>query len=122
MHMLTIDLSKRPRSRDELEAWYGAALEDQERSGLSVAEYASEIGVTPATLYNWRRRLCDASEGPEETPIRSGGLIQVDLEKRSAPVSAGPFVLRLDDHRSLEVPVGFDDDELERLLDVLDRC
>ena len=50
-------IPERPRSRDELEAWYGAALDDQATSGLSVAEYAEGIGVTAATLYQWRRRL-----------------------------------------------------------------
>ena len=44
--MRRIDLSHRPRSREKLAGWYAAALDDQASSGLSVAEYAAELGVT----------------------------------------------------------------------------
>jgi transcriptional regulator with XRE-family HTH domain len=54
--MQDIDLTVRPQSRDELTAWYTAALEDQARSGQSMADYAEDLGVAPATLYQWKRR------------------------------------------------------------------
>ncbi len=68
--METIELSARPRNRDDLAAWYAAALEDQVASGLSVAEYAGLIGVTATTLYEWRRRLAVASSMKPESADR----------------------------------------------------
>ena len=47
----------RPQRREDLASWYSEVLADQEVSGLSVGEYAVALGVTPTTLYLWRRRL-----------------------------------------------------------------
>jgi transposase-like protein len=59
-------------------------IERQRRSGLSIAEFCSQEGVSPASFYAWRRRLRGAdSSGPQSlfvpvelaTPgIASGGL------------------------------------------------
>ena len=57
MSMATIDLQDRPRGRRGLSAWYSKLLADQKSSGLSVAEYAEALGLTPTTLYHWKRRL-----------------------------------------------------------------
>lgn len=117
--MRRFDLGERPRSRDELAAWYSAALDGQAASGLSVTAYAEQIGVTAATLYQWRRRLLD-SDG--ETPGRAN-LVEVTIARPSRPTGDSTLVVRVSDgRRSIEVPRGFDGDELRRLVTALESC
>ncbi len=117
--MPRIEISERPQSRDELTSWYAAILSNQAASGLSVAEYAGELGVTASTLYQWRRRI-SAQDGAEEP--RSVGLVEVRVTDCSSSSSATPFVVRLGDGCSIEVPSGFDDAELKRLIRTLESC
>ena len=42
-------------------SWYSAVLEQQASSGLSVTDFAEHAGVSPCTLYQWRRRLSGRS-------------------------------------------------------------
>ena len=111
----------RPTSRSELAAWYRTVLDEQQRSGLSIAEAALEVGVTAATLYQWKRRLRRPVAPP---PQLAAGLVQV----RVRPAEASPgescpaFVLRLGQERAVEVPTGFDAEELARLIEVAVAC
>lgn len=114
--------ARRPKTRDELAGWYEELLREQRTRGASISEVAAQAGVTPTTLYAWRRRL-RAGQGKESTP-RTGGLVRVrvqqgDQERRPTPP---PLVVRLADGRSVEVPHGFDADELRRLLDAVSQC
>ncbi|MCP3994292.1 MAG: hypothetical protein GY722_04390 [bacterium] len=119
--MQTIDLSSRPRNRDDLAAWYAAAFDDQAASGLSVAEYADLIGVTATTLYQWRRRLAAASHSePEVSNVT--GLVEVEFEETGATASEAILVVRLRDGIEIEVPSNFDDEALRRLIKVIDPC
>ena len=108
--------------RDELARWYSEALAEQAASGLSVAEYAEEIGVTASTLYQWRRRLA-RTEG-ERQSRRPFGLVEVAIEDEgdAARAKSEHLVVRLEGGRGIEVPVGFDDGELRRLVGVLESC
>ena len=120
--MTDIDLTERPRNRGELAQWYAAALAQQEDSGVSVAVFAEELGVTAATLYQWRRRL---AAGDSRLPVaRSGpvGLIEVTVDRGVSSSSADPFVVRLGPHRGIEVPRSFDASDLRRLVAVLESC
>jgi len=120
--MKTIHAESRPTDRSELAAWYGSALADQERRGLSVADYAEEIGVTPATLYNWRRRL---DSGPSPKPRgEAAGLVRVQVRRGAELRASGAecLVVRVGRSRSIEVPAGFDADELARVIEVLEAC
>ncbi len=121
--MDTIDLNERPQSRDELAVWYTAALDEQASGGLSMAEYAEELGVTATTLYQWKRRLSAEEEdrAEYETPS-SMGLVEVSLEGPSSSDNAENFVVRLDDGRCVEVPQRFNDAGLIRLLQLLESC
>lgn len=103
---------------EDLEGYYEDLLDEQEESGLSVAAFAAESGVSAATLYSWRRRLGRASR-------RGGGarLIEVSVkdEVRSCG-SRGRMVLAVRDGMRIELDAGFEESALERLLGVLDRC
>jgi len=119
--MQDIDLTVRPQSRDELADWYTAALEEQASSGLSMSDYADELGVTPTTLYQWRRRLSADDAAEFETP-GSLGLVEVAIEDRSSAASVDPIVVRLGNGRCVELPRRFEDDDLIRLLEILESC
>lgn len=116
---MDIDLKRRPECREDLPGWYAAALADHAHSGLSMADYAEELGVTPATLYQWRRRL--AAEAELETPA-SLGLIEVRVDGCAPSGPGAPLVVRLASGRSVEVPQQFEDDDLLRLIELLERC
>lgn len=91
---------------------------------MTVAEYAEEIGISAATLYQWRRRLAPGSEAPRSS--RAGfGLVEVTVGGAAAepePDSAESFVVRVAGDRAIEVPRGFGDAELRRLVRVLESC
>ena len=114
-------IPERPRSRDELEAWYAAALDDQATSGLSVAEYAEGIGVTAATLYQWRRRF-GADGDDRKNSAQPAGLVEVTLEANPSMDLTGTFTVHLGRDRSIELPSQFDDNDLRRLINVLESC
>jgi len=119
--MRRIDVGPRPASRGELAAWYTEALAAQATSGLSVAEFAGRIGVSVPTLYMWRRRL-----GPSQARELPAKLVELTVT-RTPPMadaaSAGAMVVRLcTGRRSVDVPVGFDDNALRRLIATLESC
>jgi len=115
--METFIAGPRPSDRSQLAGWYTTLLNEQERSGLSVRQFAMRFGINIQSLYSWKKRLTDPC-GP--TPV----LVEVKLSKtlsldRERHV---PIVLRLGRERSLEVPVDFDAAELKRLVRTLEAC
>jgi hypothetical protein len=104
--------------RTEREAYYEELLDEQEESGLSVAGFAEERGLSAATLYSWRRRLGRAS-----VHKRGAALIEVCVaEGEGSHGSATRMIVKTADGTSIELDVDFDETALERLLGVLDRC
>lgn len=97
----------------DLAAHYAELLKEQERSGLSVSEFAEEAEVSAATLYAWRRRLRE--------PDAQARLLEVSLVGDEAASSVA-LTLHVDDRFMVELPADFDADTLERLLAALDRC
>lgn len=124
--MRKLDPGERPRRRTELIGWYGAALAAQERSGLSVTQYAQQIGVNPTTLYQWRKRLGPAGERAPAaaTPATPQHLVEVVVGRERYTASAeGPCaVVRLRTGQAVEVPRGFDSDDMRRLVTLLESC
>jgi transposase-like protein len=111
----------RPTERSALTAWYEEALADQEASGLSVAAYAVKIGVTPATLYQWRRRLA-RDRGSDKAAT---GLVRVRVARnimQGEEEHAARLIVRLSRGRSIEIPAGFEAEELVRVIEVLEAC
>ena len=99
--------------------WYAEAFEAQAASGLSVAEFAGRIGVSTPTFYAWRRRL--GSSPPHEVPAQ---LVELTVARSStaAGAAAGMVVHLCSGRRSIDVPAGFDDAELRRLVATLESC
>lgn len=126
--MRRLDLSGRPSGRVDLSKWYSQALAAQERSGLAMAEYARQLGVTATTLYQWRRRLSAGGgrrSAGKATETARPRLVELVVERGDAAAAGGAgicAVVRLGDSRSIEVPRGFDADDLGRLVRVLESC
>lgn len=124
--MASIDSQGRPQDRQGLRAWYSSLLTEQESSGLSVAEYAEALGLTARTLHYWKRRLSappvSRATRSRGTPAPADGLIRLALPQRPVPSAHAGFVVRLGGGRRVEVPADFDDEALQRLLAVLERC
>ena len=120
--MTTTHVELRPTDRAALAAWYTSVLEDQEDSGLTMTEYAAEIGVTPATLYNWRRRL--GSSPSRSSKGSPAGLVRVKVreEAQQPATRTAALVVRLGANRAIEVRPGFCVDELVRVIEVLESC
>ena len=118
--MARIGCTRRPRSREELASWYAEALDDQACSGLSMTEYAEELGVSAATLYQWRRRLL--SDDRDSGRAESFGLVEVTVERDVEGREDGAFVVHLHRDRRVDVPRGFDSAELRRLVMALESC
>lgn len=110
-------MARRPTQRragGELAEYYRGLLEEQADSGLSVTEFAEEVGVSAATLYSWRRRLRD------DPGLPGARLVQVAVSETSH--GGGTLILRVGEEYEVELGAGFDADTLRRLLAVLDRC
>jgi transposase-like protein len=95
------------------ESKWRALISEQERSGLSVREFADVHGVTPSTLYWWRSKL--KRRQPDLVPVA----VVADDPLQSGHVDG--FELRIDAALTLRIPSGFDASELRRLLAAL-RC
>ena len=124
-------IGPRPTDRSELPDWYNQVLLEQERCGLSVADFAEEVGVSVPTLYAWRRRLrsweeaVDAEETEEQprlvrVQVRGAGDAYGDAARPDG--SSTRLVLRLRGGHAIEVPSGFDADDLARLIQVVSEC
>ena len=100
----------------DLAAYYAELLEEHEESGLSMVEFAEEVGLSSATLYAWRRRLCTPSSRPK--------LVEVSVAHEDGDVRgpSGAITLRIGERFRLELEPGFDERALERVLSVLSQC
>ena len=104
-------------------------ISEQERSGLSIREFAVTRGVSPWSMYTWRSKLgrTRRRESRRPRPEHEGsplpaGLVAVEIvdaaESAVAPRPHG-FEVQLDSGARVLVPQGFDADDLARLLSVL---
>lgn len=104
-------------------AHYAALLSEQERSGLSVRDFALSRGLSPVTLYLWRRKLGRTRRRREGAA--SSGMVAVDVvgrdERDAAKGVSGFEVLLVNGHR-VRVPDQFDAARLADLMAVLLKC
>ena len=116
-------------ARETREVWV-KRVERWRDSGLTLKEFATEIGVNANTLAGWRWRLGAANGGDARGMSRRPSFVEIvapsEDGERSAPPSralqaaAEPFELILSGGRRVRVPVQFDGSALRRLVDALE--
>ena len=96
------------------------------RSGLTVSEFATEVGIHSTTLYRWRRVAEEIGEGTAQVNGRASGgaehpfvrvhvVDEVDRSRGTGP-QATSLTLRHVSGWSVEVPKNFDSGALARVL------
>ena len=102
-------------------------------SGLSVKEFARELGVNHNTLAGWRYRLgveeraCATSKHAGESTARSGATSDERkaiefVELVRAPAAEQRFEIVAASGWTVRVPAQFDGEELRRLLAIVGRA
>ena len=82
-------------------------VQEFETSGLTRGEFNQRRGIAPTTLDYWRRR--------RRSQVK---LVDVDVERQSA----GAFTLSLRNGRRIESGWGFADEELVRLIRIVESA
>jgi hypothetical protein len=119
------------RSRVAREEW-AKRVERWRESGLSCAEFATELGINPRTLTYWQYILRKEARGEKRTWPRRRDAASKAPRAATATVVAEPFIevqaversslfeLQLRGGRRLSVARDFDAGALRRLLEVLE--
>jgi hypothetical protein len=92
------------------ESKWRALIAEQQRSGLSVREFAASRDLAATTLYWWRSEL----KRPR------ADLVPVEIVEPE-PADLPGYELSVGDSMTLRIPPGFDEAELRRLVAAL-RC
>lgn len=87
-------------------------LAELRSSGMSLARFARERGLHPETVYRWRR-AARASEAREAF---------VEVQVHDELVKAAPLVVEVARRFRVEVPAGFEETHLRRVLSALSSC
>lgn len=100
------------RASDQRQFWE-MAIETHRESGLSVAAFCKNEGITEAAFYYWRKKLRQNSCGSagQDTPA----FIEVKVPDRSGL----SLELLLTSGNTLRIAPGFDDQSLRDVLSVL---
>jgi hypothetical protein len=96
-------------------------------SGLTLAEFAAEVGISPKTLTNWAWKLKREAKGdgtqlsaPKKRPASATGApIRPAFVELAGHDSVGRFELEVRGRR-LHIPTAFDAQELRVLLEILE--
>jgi len=125
-------IARRPSGRTELASWYAELFQAQRAEGLSVADLAGLLNVTPTNIYYWKRRLRELGFAGLTTGEHGGrgkkptaGLVRVKVLPAEEPIAAGDrrdLEVRLSNSRSILVPRGFDPADLRQLIGTLESC
>ncbi len=108
-------ISERAREAERLRA----LLAEQEASGRSVAAFSRERGLNPWCLYDLRRRQ-RRRESAKRRVGEPPAFVPVQLI--GEPAATGALEVVLGHGRRIQVPCGFDERELRRLVEVLESC
>jgi len=119
------------RSVAKEQAWRDTFTE-QARSGLKVAEFCRERGITTSVFYFWRkeiaRRDAERNSTPSfiETSIAKSAMDFAEVEVTKPKLStdsiqqnATPILIHLAHDCRVEVPAGFDAQSLREIIRVL---
>jgi transposase-like protein len=102
------------------EGRWRALIREQERSGLTVADFAHRRGVSPATLYWWRSQISRRvrrGRTPKIVAVEVVGAVDGEASR-----SDRGFELELSHGRRLHVPTRFDAEALSRLIVAVERA
>ena len=91
-------------------------------SGLTLKEYASEVGVNPHTLAGWRWRLSLAQRTtavPTFVEVVSTPEARTPSAGRQEAAGSEPLELVLRDGHRIRIPVHFDAGALRRVVEAL---
>ena len=103
----------RTPSRDEIPS----LLDEQAASGLSIAAFARERGLTTWKLYTTARKRTRSKPNGKRPRAERESFVPVSIIG-----SAQAFELDLGARGTLRVPAGFDAEDLRRLLEVVGAC
>jgi hypothetical protein len=109
--------------RADRETW-AKRVERWKDSGLSAAQFATEIGVSARALSWWKWQL---GRGEKAKPVRRRPkarrvpLSPMTFVEMSAPAASGALEIVLPSGVRIRVPAGVDSDALGRVLDVLEK-
>ncbi len=107
-----------PKFTPEREQEIRGLLADLKVSGQSVADLAHDQGVAPWTVYSWRKRFSP----PRTATRRRRSEVRADLVEIAPAAAASPaFELVIGD-TTVRLPMGFDADELARIVRVVRSC
>src|SRR5580698_8049541 len=101
------------RAGSDRGAFWRDLIERRRHSGLSVAQFCAEVGVSPASFYQWQRKLGDATPESNAQPDRRAAsqLVPVHIVP-AAPASHGDSAGRLEvdlpGEIRLRIPAGCD--------------
>jgi len=106
---------------------YRSLFGELAQSGQSLRAFAAERGLSAATLYAWRRKLGlarrrGAGRGAAFDAQPHPRLIEVGLRESGRSSSGTNLVLYLFGRHRIEVPAGFAEDDLRRLVRSLSAC
>ena len=114
-----------PRAKNTTEGHYRALLEQQKKSGLSLAAFSRRHGVHPGNLSRWKIeiRKREAVRQHNATPDNATPLfLPVQLKEPSPalkPEPGFPFEIGLGEGLRVRVAAGFEAADLSRLLAAL---
>jgi hypothetical protein len=104
-------------------AFWRELIERRRHSGLSVAQFCAEVGVSPASFYQWQRKLgaATAESNTRRDRQATSQLIPVHIVP-DAPArhgTAGRLEVELPGEIRLRIPAGCDAATLQRVLSML---
>lgn len=108
--------------------WYTEVFKAQEAQGLSAADLAALIGVTPTNIYYWRRRVREQSgrDGGVDSGQAVKGLVRIEVDQEPSRQEreelATSFEIRLENSRTIHIRPGFDPVTLQRIVTALEAC
>jgi transposase-like protein len=103
-------------------------LDRWDRSGLSAAAFAPAVGVSPWTLYAWRRRKRELAAAATAVDARSSctaivpAFVELAIDDSAAPAPpqcSAPIEIALPRGLAVRVLPGFDAGTLRRVVDAL---